>query len=69
MAEHGEHEHAEGNEKLRALLECKATDTAKFDTVVEELAKALMHHIGEEEQTILNRAHTEVDDAMRPPPD
>ena len=63
--EHAEHEHAEGNEKLLALLECKATDTAKFDTAVEELQKALTHHLGEEEQTILNPARTDVDDATR----
>ena len=60
-----EHEHAEGNEKLLALLECKATDTAKFDTAVEELQKALTHHLGEEEQTILTPARTDVDDATR----
>ena len=64
-AEHGEQEHAEGNEKLLALLECKATDTAKFDTAVEELQTALMHHVGEEEQSILNPARTEVDAATR----
>jgi len=64
-AKHAEHEHAEGNEKLLALLECKATDTAKFDTAVEELAEALMHHVGEEEQTILNPARTDVDEATR----
>lgn len=64
-AEHGEHEHAEGNEKLLALLECKGTDTAKFDTAVEELQKSLMHHIGEEELSILNPARTDVDEATR----
>ena len=64
-AEHGEHEHAEGNEKLLALLECKGTDTQKFDDAVEELQKALMHHIGEEEQTILNPARTDVSEAAR----
>lgn len=64
-AEHGEQEHAEGNEKLLALLECKGTDTQKFDAAVEGLQKALMHHIGEEEQTILNPARTEVDDEAR----
>ena len=64
-AEHGEHEHAEGNAKLLALLECKATDTQKFDDAVEELQKALMHHIGEEEQTILNPARTEVSEQVR----
>ena len=40
-AEHGEHEHAEGNQALLALLECRATDTQKFDDAVEELATAL----------------------------
>jgi hypothetical protein len=64
-AEHGEEEHAEGNEKLLALLECKATDTEKFDTAVEELATALNHHIGEEEQSILNPAREEVSQEVR----
>ena len=64
-AEHGEEEHAEGNEKLLALLACKGTDTQKFDDAVEELATALNHHIGEEEQTILNPAKTEVSERVR----
>jgi hemerythrin superfamily protein len=64
-AEHGEEEHAEGNEALLALLECKGTDTQKFDDAVEELATALNHHIGEEEQTILNPARTEVSEQVR----
>jgi hypothetical protein len=64
-AEHGEHEHAEGNQALLALLECRGTDTQKFDDAVEELATALNHHIGEEEQTILNPARTDVDEATR----
>ena len=64
-AEHGEEEHAEGNEALLALLECKGTDTQKFDDAVEDLATALNHHIGEEEQTILNPARTEVSDEVR----
>jgi hemerythrin-like domain-containing protein len=64
-AEHGEHEHAEGNEALLALLECRGTDTQKFDDAVEDLATALNHHIGEEEQTILNPARTEVTEQVR----
>ena len=64
-AEHGEEEHAEGNEALLALLECKGTDTQKFDDAVEDLATALNHHIGEEEQTILNPAKTEVSQDVR----
>jgi hemerythrin superfamily protein len=63
--EHGEEEHAEGNEKLLALLECKGTDTQKFDDAVEELATALNHHIGEEEQTILNPAREDVSEQVR----
>ena len=62
---HGEEEHAEGNEALLVLLECKGTDTQKFDDAVEKLATALMHHIGEEEQTILNPARTEVSEQVR----
>ncbi len=65
LVAHGEHEHAEGNQALLALLECRATDTQKFDDAVEELATALNHHIGEEEQTILNPARTDVDEATR----
>ena len=64
-AEHGEEEHAEGNEALLALLECKGTDTQKFDDAVEALAKALNHHIGEEEQTILNPAREDVSEQVR----
>ena len=64
-AEHGEEEHAEGNEALLALLECKGTDTQTFDDAVEKLAEALNHHIGEEEQTILNPARTEVSEQVR----
>ena len=64
-AEHGEEEHAEGNEALLELLECKGTDTQKFDDAVEKLATALNHHIGEEEQTILNPAKTEVSEQVR----
>jgi len=64
-AEHGEEEHAEGNEALLALLECKGTDTQKFDDAVEKLAEALNHHMGEEEQTILNPARTEVSEQVR----
>jgi 16S rRNA (guanine(966)-N(2))-methyltransferase RsmD len=63
--EHGEHEHAEGNEALLALLECVGTDTQKFDDAVEKMTEALMHHLGEEEQTILNPARTEVSDQVR----
>ena len=64
-AEHGEEEHAEGNAALLTLLETDPLDRDAFDEAVEDLATALNHHIGEEEQTILNPARTEVDEATR----
>lgn len=63
--EHGEEEHAEGNEALLALLELKGTDTQAFDDAVEEFAEKLNHHITEEELTILNPAREEVSPQVR----
>ena len=59
-AEHGEEEHAEGNEALLAVLELKGTDTQAFDDAVEELARVVNHHLTEEELTILNPAREDV---------
>ncbi len=64
-AEHGEEEHAEGNEALLAVLELKGTDTQAFDDAVEELAKKVNHHLTEEELTILNPAREDVSDQAR----
>ena len=64
-AEHGEEEHAEGNEKLLAVLALKGTDTHAFDDAVEELATAINHHLTEEELTILNPAREEVSERVR----
>ncbi|MGI8900701.1 MAG: hemerythrin domain-containing protein [Nocardioides sp.] len=64
-AEHGEEEHAEGHEALVAVLELKGIDTQAFDDAVEELAKAVSHHLTEEELTILNPAREEVSEAAR----
>lgn len=64
-AEHGEHEHAEGNQALLAVLELKGTDTEAFDDAVEELARVVNHHLTEEELTILNPARDEVGDRAR----
>jgi hypothetical protein len=64
-AEHGEEEHAEGNEKLLKVLELKGTDTQAFDDAVEELATAINHHLTEEELTILNPAREEVSEKVR----
>ena len=64
-AEHGVEEHAEGHEALLAVLELKGTDTQAFDDAVEELAKAINHHLTEEELTILNPAREEVGEQVR----
>ena len=64
-ADHGEEEHAEGNQALLAVLELKGTDSEAFDDAVEELATALNHHLTEEELTILNPAREEVSEAAR----
>jgi Hemerythrin HHE cation binding domain len=64
-AEHGEHEHAEGNEALLAVLELEDTHTEEFDDAVEELATVVNHHLTEEELTILNPAREEVSDQVR----
>ncbi len=63
--EHGEEEHAEGNQALLAVLQLKGTDTQAFDDAVEELAKAINHHLTEEELTILNPAREEVSDQAK----
>ena len=64
-AEHGEEEHAEGNEKLLQVLELDATDTEEFEEAVEELATAINHHLTEEELTILNPAREDVSEELR----
>jgi len=64
-AEHGEEEHAEGNEALLKVLELKGTDTQAFDDAVEELATVVNHHLTEEELTILNPARDEVGPQVR----
>ena len=64
-AEHGEEEHAEGNEALLAVLELSGTDTQAFDDAVEELAGVVNHHLTEEELTILNPARDDVGPRVR----
>lgn len=64
-AEHGEEEHAEGNQALLAVLELKGTDTDAFEDAVEELARVVNHHLTEEELTILNPARDDVSAAER----
>jgi hypothetical protein len=65
--EHGTHEHQEGNEKLLALVQVEDVESDAFDEAVEEVTKALAHHLDEEERDILNPARTDVpsDDRAR----
>lgn len=64
-AEHGEHEHAEGNQALLSVLELDQVEGEKFDDAVEELSRVLNHHLTEEELTILNPARAGVPAAAR----
>ncbi|MEW2164536.1 hemerythrin domain-containing protein [Streptomyces sp. NPDC007084] len=63
--EHGAEEHAEGNEALLALLEVSKIGSDLWDTRLEELVKAVSHHLDEEERTILNDARENVPDERR----
>ncbi|MEU8679408.1 hemerythrin domain-containing protein [Streptomyces sp. NPDC048560] len=58
--EHGEEEHHEGNEALLALMEVEELGSEEWDEKLEELAKAVAHHLDEEERTILNGARESV---------
>ena len=62
---HGHEEHAEGNERLLAVLEFEGTDGEEFTDAVEELARVINHHLTEEELTILNPAREDVSDRVR----
>jgi hypothetical protein len=59
-AQHGEHEHAEGNQALLAVLELASVQGEEFDEAVEELSRLVNHHLTEEELTILNPARAKV---------
>lgn len=63
--EHGEEEHAEGNEALLALLEVDDVGSDAWDARLEDLVKAVSHHLDEEERTILNGARENVPDGRR----
>ncbi len=63
--EHGEEEHAEGNQALLAVLEISGTDTQSYEDAVEKLAETVNHHLTEEELTVLNPAREEVSDQVR----
>ncbi|MFJ7778659.1 hemerythrin domain-containing protein [Streptomyces yangpuensis] len=63
--EHGEEEHAEGNEALLKLLEVDHVGSDAWDERLEDLVKAVSHHLDEEERTILNGARESVPDERR----
>lgn len=63
--EHGEEEHAEGNEALLKLLEVEDVGSDEWDERLEDLVKAVSHHLDEEERTILNGARENVPDERR----
>ncbi|MGW2992409.1 hemerythrin domain-containing protein [Streptomyces sp. NPDC001193] len=63
--DHGSEEHAEGNEALLALLEVSEVGSDEWDERLEALAKAVSHHLDEEERTILNDARENVPDERR----
>ncbi|MFF4319235.1 hemerythrin domain-containing protein [Streptomyces sp. NPDC001568] len=63
--EHGAEEHQEGNEALLALLEVDEVGSDAWDSKLEDLVKAVSHHLDEEERTILNGARENVPDERR----
>lgn len=63
--DHSEHEHLEINERLLDLLQVEDVGSEDFGEAVEELTKALAHHLDEEEREILNPARTDVGDDVR----
>ncbi|MFD3329769.1 hemerythrin domain-containing protein [Streptomyces sp. NPDC058701] len=63
--EHGTEEHDEGNKALLALLEVSEVGSDEWDSRLEELVKAVSHHLDEEERTILNGARENVPDERR----
>ncbi len=64
-AEHGEREHDEGYATLLPLLEADDVQTSVFSQDLHEFSETLMHHLDEEERTILNPARTDVSEAER----
>lgn len=59
--EHGEEEHAEGNQALLDLMEARTFEGERYDDLLEKLAEKVNHHLTEEELTILNPARDEVE--------
>jgi len=55
----------EGHEALLELLQVEDTSSEDFGEALEDLTRALAHHMDEEERTVLNAARTEVADDVR----
>ncbi|MBM7775173.1 hemerythrin superfamily protein [Actinokineospora baliensis] len=63
--EHGAEEHAEGHQALLALMEVGDPEAQEWDEKLEDLVKAINHHLDEEERTILNSARDTVPEQRR----
>ncbi|MGW7686342.1 hemerythrin domain-containing protein [Kribbella sp. NPDC054772] len=63
--EHSEHEHAEGNDALLALMEVEDVGSEEFSAKLHELSEALTHHFDEEERDVLNPARTDITETVR----
>ncbi|GAA2983013.1 hemerythrin domain-containing protein [Actinokineospora diospyrosa] len=63
--EHGAEEHAEGHQALLALMEVGDPEAQEWDEKLEDLVKAINHHLDEEERTILNSAREAVPQQRR----
>ncbi|SES16398.1 hemerythrin domain-containing protein [Actinokineospora terrae] len=63
--EHGAEEHAEGHQALLALMEVGDPEAQEWDEKLEDLVKAINHHVDEEERTILNAARDTVPEQRR----
>jgi hemerythrin superfamily protein len=63
--EHSHEEHAEGHEKLLALLKVEDVDGEDFEEALEELVETVNHHLDEEERDVLNAARENVPDDER----
>lgn len=63
--EHSTIEHDEGYESLLPLLESSDLYTEQFSEAIHEYSETLLHHLDEEERSILNPARTEVSETQR----
>ena len=62
--EHSQHEHAEAEQLLAKLVETDP-ESPNFDKALEELVKAVTHHVEEEESSVLPGMRKRMGDARR----